>query len=326
MVLEILVWERGNVGIGQLEGRLQNSVRHALCDVLIEYYLLMASFSFIPERYFANTYSQQYFKWRNIEKPSSYLSVNIDRSELLTEAKLSHRRTPSAGLLGCGQKHSPVAPSPVLRSSASEPVSPVCFGRSVSSLAGGKLPDTHDETPSDFILTVDDEGKGMKTSDVKRLDGRSRQTVSHSASGQKKHRSHSVGSRPRTGNQQALTRTLSTPTSRNVRADSEPKSIPIVNKLEPKNEKFSPYETFTENELTESKEFSGEAVRANNLLSAGDGNPSTRSHSFTRKTSSKSAGGIPTEQEIEVNQRSSKEQKEERMKYENGEKGELHPR
>jgi hypothetical protein len=76
---------------------------------------------------------------------------------------------------------------------------------------------------------------------------------------------------------------------------------------EPDPGRFSPYETFTENELTESKEFGEEAVKANVRYTASK---------TSRTKSTGSDSGEIKEREVE----------EERKKYENGDKGKLHPR
>ena len=63
--------------------------------------------------------------------------------------KLTHRRTPSAGSLGCGHIHSPATPTAVSRTSASQPVSPICFAPSVPSKPTNTL-----EVPLRQELTV----------------------------------------------------------------------------------------------------------------------------------------------------------------------------
>ena len=50
-MVQFAIWERGDIGVEQLSGRLKLSLRHALCDLLAEYYLLTAPLSKVPDKY-----------------------------------------------------------------------------------------------------------------------------------------------------------------------------------------------------------------------------------------------------------------------------------
>lgn len=311
-MIEIFIWERGDVGISLLRERLRKSIRHALCDVLIEYYLLTASFSYIPEKYnCANPGTQERYKkvkTRVTPKPL-YPEIHIDISSK-SEFKQSHRRTPSAGSLGCGRRHSPATPTLVFRPSVSEPVTPISFGSSVSD-------STETCRPGNLILIEDEEDAELKTlhnmANIGGSKGGCAQTLLVTVDSPEKVRSHSVGSQPINKSFQAIPESSSH--ANKNRALSDPHGNLGVSKQHSKSGRFSPFETFTENELTESKEFGEEATMAN------DGSYNRGA----RKMSTESASSL-TEQEMQVIKRCSDEMKDERTKYENGDKGELHPR
>ena len=50
-MVQFAIWERGDIGLDQLSNHLKLSLRHALCDLLTEYYLLTAPLSKVPEKY-----------------------------------------------------------------------------------------------------------------------------------------------------------------------------------------------------------------------------------------------------------------------------------
>ena len=50
-MVQFSIWERGDIGLEQLSDHLKLSLRHALCDLLAEYYLLTAPLSEVPEKY-----------------------------------------------------------------------------------------------------------------------------------------------------------------------------------------------------------------------------------------------------------------------------------
>lgn len=49
--VQFAIWERGDIGLNQLAGQLKLTLRHALCDLLTEYYLLAAPLSKVPKLY-----------------------------------------------------------------------------------------------------------------------------------------------------------------------------------------------------------------------------------------------------------------------------------
>lgn len=49
--MQFAIWERGDIGLDQLKGQLKLALRHALCDLLTEYYLLAAPLSKVPKMY-----------------------------------------------------------------------------------------------------------------------------------------------------------------------------------------------------------------------------------------------------------------------------------
>ena len=51
IMVQFAIWERGDIGLDQLSSQLKLSLRHALCDLLTEYYLLTAPLSKVPEKY-----------------------------------------------------------------------------------------------------------------------------------------------------------------------------------------------------------------------------------------------------------------------------------
>lgn len=51
IMVQFSIWERGDIGLEQLSDHLKLSLRHALCDLLAEYYLLTAPLSEVPEKY-----------------------------------------------------------------------------------------------------------------------------------------------------------------------------------------------------------------------------------------------------------------------------------
>ena len=50
-MVQFAIWERGDIGLDQLTGQLKLALRHALCDLLTEYYLLTAPLSKVPKMY-----------------------------------------------------------------------------------------------------------------------------------------------------------------------------------------------------------------------------------------------------------------------------------
>ena len=51
IMVQFSIWERGDIGLEQLSDHLKLSLRHALCDLLAEYYLLTAPLSEVPQKY-----------------------------------------------------------------------------------------------------------------------------------------------------------------------------------------------------------------------------------------------------------------------------------
>lgn len=49
--VQFAIWERGDIGLDQLSEQLKLTLRHALCDLLTEYYLLAAPLSKVPKLY-----------------------------------------------------------------------------------------------------------------------------------------------------------------------------------------------------------------------------------------------------------------------------------
>jgi len=64
-IIEFSIWKRGSIGLEQLTNQLKCITQHALCDLLMEYLLLPAPLSSIPEEYFVT----QTFKLRSLSAP-----------------------------------------------------------------------------------------------------------------------------------------------------------------------------------------------------------------------------------------------------------------
>ena len=47
-MVQFAIWERGDIALDQLASHLKLALRHALCDLLAEYYLLTAPLSKVP--------------------------------------------------------------------------------------------------------------------------------------------------------------------------------------------------------------------------------------------------------------------------------------
>ena len=58
-MVQFAIWERGDIGLDQLEGQLKLALRHALCDLLTEYYLLAAPLSKVPKMYWKSAITRQ---------------------------------------------------------------------------------------------------------------------------------------------------------------------------------------------------------------------------------------------------------------------------
>lgn len=58
-MVQFAIWERGDIGIDQLKGQLKLALRHALCDLLAEYYLLAAPLSKVPKMYWKSSITRQ---------------------------------------------------------------------------------------------------------------------------------------------------------------------------------------------------------------------------------------------------------------------------
>lgn len=279
-MIEISVWERGDVSMTQLKERLMKSVRHALCDVLMEYYLLTASFSYIPDRYLKPSCKSA--RYKNPHKPSTVVAT--------------HRRTPSAGSLGCGRTHSPKPQPP--RTIRSLSTSPIWHVPPSFTVFKGKTPEILTTPPMS-----DPSQKNCNKNISEHTDGGESRTkepiLSIPSDKECKHRSNSEGGVA------GKSSTHFRPIGRSFSNPNPPVLEPQSD--EPKSGRFSPYETFTENELTESKEFGEEAVNANNRCTSGKS---------WKKSSESDLGTEMKEREL----------REERRKYENGEQGKLHPR
>ena len=282
IVVEISIWERGDVGIPQLKEQLKKSVRHALCDVLMEYYLLTASLSHIPDRYL---------------KPSCG-NAGYKNPHTLSVAVATHRRTPSAGSLGCGRTHSPKPqPAQTFRSLSSSPVWSSPSSNRVFKL---KTPQVVTTPPMPHPLqeTCDKNiSEQTKKSEIANNESLSSSPLVREFKNRSK--SEEVGLNQSSTHFRPIGRSFSNPTPPVFEAQDTSDEL--------KSGRFSPYETFTENELTESREFGEEAVRVN------------------RRNTSRNAPAKSTDSEGSVEQKE-REHKEERRKYENGEVGELHSR
>ena len=285
-MVEISVWKRGDAKSDvmiQLEQQLKMSVRHALCDVVMEYYALTASFSCIPDQYLK--LSSKYGNYKSPHKPSTFLAT--------------HRRTPSAGLLGCGRADSPIPQPP--RTFRSLSSSPVWHKPSTSGVCKVKTPEIL-TTPPTFESTDKKCSQSVsEQTDRDESKTKERPVLSIPSDKESKHRSHSEGGVMNKSS------THFRPIGRSFSNPTPPRMEVQKRGGEPDPGRFSPYETFTENELTESKEFGEEAVKANVRYTASK-------TSRTKSTGSDSA---------EIKER---EVEEERKKYENGDKGKLHPR
>lgn len=116
-MVQFAIWERGDIGIDQLTGQLKLTLRHALCDLLAEYYLLAAPLSKVPRMYWRSSITRS----RSSSAPPSPLPLtpkgpklgSLASSEKSSKRQLDfgsqsgfrsraasfagHRRTPSAG-------------------------------------------------------------------------------------------------------------------------------------------------------------------------------------------------------------------------------------
>ncbi|KAJ7386497.1 KICSTOR complex protein szt2 [Desmophyllum pertusum] len=116
-MVQFAIWERGDIGIDQLAGQLELTLRHALCDLLAEYYLLAAPLSKVPQMYWRSSITRS----RSSSAPPSPLPLtpkgpklgSLTSSEKSSKRQLDfgsqsgfrsraasfagHRRTPSAG-------------------------------------------------------------------------------------------------------------------------------------------------------------------------------------------------------------------------------------
>ena len=59
IIVQFAIWERGDIGLDQLKGQLKLALRHALCDLLTEYYLLAAPLSKVPKMYRKSAITRQ---------------------------------------------------------------------------------------------------------------------------------------------------------------------------------------------------------------------------------------------------------------------------
>ncbi|XP_020912267.1 KICSTOR complex protein SZT2 isoform X2 [Exaiptasia diaphana] len=77
-IIEFSIWKRGSIGQEQLSSQLKCITQHALCDLLMEYLLLPAPLSSIPEEYFVT----QTFKLRSLSAPPTPSDVSPRSSKL----------------------------------------------------------------------------------------------------------------------------------------------------------------------------------------------------------------------------------------------------
>ena len=70
-MVQFAIWERGDIGLDQLATQLKLSLRHALCDLLTEYYLLTAPLSKVPPKYCKAPVTRQ----RSVSEPPSPSSL-----------------------------------------------------------------------------------------------------------------------------------------------------------------------------------------------------------------------------------------------------------
>ena len=244
----------------------------------MEYYLLTASFSYVPHQYL---------------KPTG---ENNSCKTMYKPVVTTHRRTPSAGSLGCGRTHSPKPQR--LQTFRSHSVSPV--GNAPPSFGGSKFkpPEIMTTPPAVEILDVNNSEQAKESKTRTNLSSPSSLKETY------KHRSQSEGGimNKSSINFRPIGRSFSNP---------NPPVLECQNTDDvPKSGRFSPYETLTEKELTESRKFGEEAVRINNQSTSGN---------YGKKSSNSVTDSQRKEQELG-------EYKEKIRKFENGEEGKLHPR
>lgn len=78
-MVQFAIWERGDIGLEQLKGQLKLALRHALCDLLTEYYLLAAPLSKVPKMYWKSAITRQ----RSCSEPPSSPIVPIPKGPKL---------------------------------------------------------------------------------------------------------------------------------------------------------------------------------------------------------------------------------------------------
>lgn len=118
IMVQFAIWERGDIGLNQLAGQLKLALRHALCDLLTEYYLLAAPLSKVPKMYWRSLITRP----RSSSEPPSPITLTPkgpklgslpETSEKSSKRQLDfgsqsgfrsrrssyagHRRSPSAG-------------------------------------------------------------------------------------------------------------------------------------------------------------------------------------------------------------------------------------
>lgn len=67
IIVQFAIWERGDIALDQFTSQLKLTLRHALCDLLTEYYLLTAPLSKVPQVYHKTLMTRP----RSCSEPSS---------------------------------------------------------------------------------------------------------------------------------------------------------------------------------------------------------------------------------------------------------------
>ena len=69
-VVQFAIWQRGDIGLKLLSEELKNAVRCALCDLLIEFYLLPSSLSAVPTKFLTPFLPHK--RQRSVSDPGEY--------------------------------------------------------------------------------------------------------------------------------------------------------------------------------------------------------------------------------------------------------------
>ncbi|XP_048580524.1 KICSTOR complex protein SZT2 isoform X3 [Nematostella vectensis] len=85
VIVQFSIWERGDIGLEQLSGQLKNITEHALCDLLIEYLLLPAPLSVIPEKYQLSSI----YRLRSLSEPPTPTGVSPTSGKISDHGSIS---------------------------------------------------------------------------------------------------------------------------------------------------------------------------------------------------------------------------------------------